>query len=524
MGDTSSGKSSVLSALSGITFPSSGNLTTRCPTQLILTQAKSCVGTVRLLRFNPAVESLPAKPIHSIEDVTACIESITQQLVDQGQAISDDAIEIKLHGPDFPDLTLTDLPGLVRTVGDNEDKAMISRVDKLLQWYLVQDRTNILAVVPTNVDMHNTAIIQAAEEADPEGVRTISIITKPDLIDQGAEDAPEQNQALPPGVPLDPSPCGTSRLAAKLTSLLMETVSKALPKVLHEIDVQLADCKTKLNVLGEPMGATGNYNDASFFEATNNRFRASVRKIEADFHDTIEGLSVVDATTVDTSKREAAVGDFVEVTVGKDKWQVDQVTQTSRSQVKTANVSPNAWLDMPGWRFLLELDLSELKQMLAANRGDELSIFLSYSTFANVHFEYQNLMLEFVNRAIESTKSKRSLEGHLKEVANGIVARHANATMVELDKTIQTESRPFTMNQRLGEVLMQLRTQPLMDALDALSGNTNFTQPILLAVFNETAETSDGVLDRVLVECLWLNRALGVGIDLGISITRNQCT
>ncbi|RHY98457.1 hypothetical protein DYB37_008279 [Aphanomyces astaci] len=436
MGDTSSGKSSVLSALSGITFPSSGNLTTRCPTQLILTQAKSFVGTVRLLRFNPAVESLPAKPIQSIEDVTACIESITQQLVDQGQAISDDAIEIKLHGPDFPDLTLTDLPGLVRTVGDNEDKAMISRVDKLLQRYLVQDRTIILAVVPANVDMHNTAIIQAAEEADPEGVRTISIITKPDLIDQGAEDAPEQNQALPPG-----------------------------------------------------------------------------------------GLSVVDATTVDTLKREAAVGDFVEVTVGKDKWQVDQVTQTSRSQVKTANVSPNAWLDMPGWRFLPELDLSELKQMLAANRGDELSIFLSYSTFANVVrqwyvtkwcppmlklFEaYQNLMLEFVNRAIESTKSKQSLEGHLKQVANGIVARHANATMVELDKTIQTESRPFTMNQRLGEVLMQLRTQPLMDALDALSGNTNFTQPILLAVFNETAETSDGVLDRVLVECLWLNRALG---------------
>ncbi len=36
MGDTSSGKSSVLSALSGITFPSAEKLCTRCPTTLML--------------------------------------------------------------------------------------------------------------------------------------------------------------------------------------------------------------------------------------------------------------------------------------------------------------------------------------------------------------------------------------------------------------------------------------------------------------------------------------------------------
>jgi len=34
MGDTSSGKSSLLSSLSGIQFPSSDELTTRCPARL----------------------------------------------------------------------------------------------------------------------------------------------------------------------------------------------------------------------------------------------------------------------------------------------------------------------------------------------------------------------------------------------------------------------------------------------------------------------------------------------------------
>ena len=53
----------------------------------------------------------------------------------------------------------------------------------------MQTRTVILAVVPANVDMHNSEILQLALEVDKEGDRTISIITKPDLVDKGAEDS-----------------------------------------------------------------------------------------------------------------------------------------------------------------------------------------------------------------------------------------------------------------------------------------------------------------------------------------------
>lgn len=41
----------------------------------------------------------------------------------------------------------------------------------------------ILAIVPANVDFHNSQIMADALKVDPETQRTIPVITKPDLID-----------------------------------------------------------------------------------------------------------------------------------------------------------------------------------------------------------------------------------------------------------------------------------------------------------------------------------------------------
>jgi hypothetical protein len=53
------------------------------------------------------------------------------------------------------------------------------------------DRTpliNVRAVVPANIDIATQEIIQMAEDADPNGQRTLGVLTKPDLVDRGAED------------------------------------------------------------------------------------------------------------------------------------------------------------------------------------------------------------------------------------------------------------------------------------------------------------------------------------------------
>ena len=54
--------------------------------------------------------------------------------------------------------------------------------------YLRNPRSIILAVVPANVDIATQEIIQMAEDADPFGRRTLGVLTKPDLVDRGAEE------------------------------------------------------------------------------------------------------------------------------------------------------------------------------------------------------------------------------------------------------------------------------------------------------------------------------------------------
>jgi hypothetical protein len=46
---------------------------------------------------------------------------------------------------------------------------------------------DVRAVVPANVDIATQEIIQMAEDADPNGQRTLGVLTKPDLVDKGAE-------------------------------------------------------------------------------------------------------------------------------------------------------------------------------------------------------------------------------------------------------------------------------------------------------------------------------------------------
>ncbi|CAI5739463.1 unnamed protein product [Hyaloperonospora brassicae] len=145
MGDTSSGKSSLLSALSGVSFPSSDQLTTRCPTQLVLSRASTFSGTVRLVRFrsNGGTDEEgetdtgeEGEKLTHLDDVPCAITKLTQKLIDEGQYISDDQIVIEMSGPDMPNLTLTDLPGLVRTVGDHEDRSIIARVRQMINRYM----------------------------------------------------------------------------------------------------------------------------------------------------------------------------------------------------------------------------------------------------------------------------------------------------------------------------------------------------------------------------------------------------
>ena len=302
MGDTSSGKSSLLSALSGVSFPSSDQLTTRCPTQLVLSRASTFSGTVRLVRFrsNGGTDEEgetdtgeEGEKLTHLDDVPCAITKLTQKLIDEGQYISDDQIVIEMSGPDMPNLTLTDLPGLVRTVGDHEDHSIIARVRQMINRYMQQERTVIIAVVPANVDMHNTEILQAAQEADPNGTRTIAVVTKVDLVDDGAELAVHElllnrkkkmhlgyhavkcrsqrdlskRMSIERGLAVEkvffgeheywrrlPTHLwGVPRLSERLMSILQDNIRRSLPKVVEEISSRMTETQKLLAKLGTPL-------------------------------------------------------------------------------------------------------------------------------------------------------------------------------------------------------------------------------------------------------------------------------
>jgi len=87
-----------------------------------------------------------------------------------------------------PDLTLIDLPGIVRTTTSGQSKHVISMVDNLIDKYLQQERTIVLAVIPADIDIAVVDILERAQKADPNGDRTIGVLTKVDKVSAGEEE------------------------------------------------------------------------------------------------------------------------------------------------------------------------------------------------------------------------------------------------------------------------------------------------------------------------------------------------
>ena len=59
------------------------------------------------------------------------------------------------------------------------------QIRDMINDYISQENTLILAVSPANADLANSDALKLARSVDPEGLRTIGVITKLDLMDEG---------------------------------------------------------------------------------------------------------------------------------------------------------------------------------------------------------------------------------------------------------------------------------------------------------------------------------------------------
>ena len=120
VGDQSSGKSSVLESISGIALPRGGNLVTRCPLQLGLRRGRT--ESAKLSFTDPEDSSHQVDWDLDLNEIAAAVEKATNELAGTNSGLVPALISLQVTTPDAPDLTLIDLPGIVRVpIGDQPE-------------------------------------------------------------------------------------------------------------------------------------------------------------------------------------------------------------------------------------------------------------------------------------------------------------------------------------------------------------------------------------------------------------------
>ena len=96
MGDTSSGKSSLLSALSQIELPSSHEITTRCPTRLRMESDPNFSCTVNII-WHDKEKKLETFPVGDSQGITSTISTAQQRILTEEKGeISKSVIEVRV--------------------------------------------------------------------------------------------------------------------------------------------------------------------------------------------------------------------------------------------------------------------------------------------------------------------------------------------------------------------------------------------------------------------------------------------
>jgi GTPase SAR1 family protein len=298
-GDQSSGKSSVLEAISGVSFPIKSNLCTRFPTELVLRRAQQISVSVSIVPHESRDESESnalrgfQETFHRFEDLPKVIESakMAMGITAHGKAFSKDILRVEITGPDRPHLTIVDLPGLIHSETKHQTASDVQLIQDVVQSYMKEPRCIILAVVSAKNDFANQVVLKLARLADSSGNRTLGVITKPDTLASGSpteaeyislarnqevefrlgwhvlknmdsdkgtstldeRDAREAEFFAQGGwTELPQASLGVGRLRGRLSKVLLRQIAAELPSLIEEIDGKFTACQGQLLKLGKP--------------------------------------------------------------------------------------------------------------------------------------------------------------------------------------------------------------------------------------------------------------------------------
>ncbi|KAF9911590.1 hypothetical protein EC991_003054 [Linnemannia zychae] len=185
IGDKSSGKTRALEAITKLSIPH-GNGTRTCYAILVNLKHNATLPSDILSAKIDGEEAFNKR--FAIVESSMSISSITQEAVTllcKGNGISEKVLELSISGPTQSPMTIMDLPGFAYTTDNNIDRAVPEAILSINRRFIKDKRTIILAIVPANSNLFTSTSLSVAREFDPEGERTIPVITKPDRIEDG---------------------------------------------------------------------------------------------------------------------------------------------------------------------------------------------------------------------------------------------------------------------------------------------------------------------------------------------------
>ncbi|XP_072014717.1 dynamin-1-like isoform X3 [Amphiura filiformis] len=190
VGGQSAGKSSVLENFVGRDFlPRGSGIVTRRPLILQLNNSNTEYGEFLHLK---------GKTFTDFDEIRKEIENETDRVTGSNKGISNIPINLRVYSPNVLNLTLIDLPGMTKVPVGDQPADIEMQIRNMVLEFVNKENCLILAVSPANADLANSDALKVAKEVDPQGTRTIGVITKLDLMDDGTDArAILENQLLP---------------------------------------------------------------------------------------------------------------------------------------------------------------------------------------------------------------------------------------------------------------------------------------------------------------------------------------
>ncbi|OMJ90807.1 hypothetical protein SteCoe_6788 [Stentor coeruleus] len=328
VGPQSSGKSSVLESLVGKDFlPRGAGIVTRRPLilQLVHTQDKDEWG------------EFLHKPDTKFKDfklILGEIENATRQIAGTKAGISSDPINLKIYSPKVLDITLVDLPGLTKVAVGDQPQDIEFQIKDMIMEFITRPEAIILAVSNANTDLANSDSLKLAREVDPEGHRTLGILTKIDLMDKGTDardmlmgniyplklgyvgvvcrSQADINNRKPiekhlndektffrnhPAYSTYSDRLGMSYLATRLNTLLIKHIKDTLPVLKENINKMLKSCREELSTYGEGLDGDSGKMFAlilQVIESYSRQFRESIEVTMENFMEMSIGAKIKD--------------------------------------------------------------------------------------------------------------------------------------------------------------------------------------------------------------------------------------